>query len=281
MIIDTHAHFYDPSRPQGVPWPRPEDKSLYRTILPEQLKVVAVPEGVTGTVVVEASPWVEDNQWVLDIAAREPFVVGFVGNLDPASAEFAKNLDRFSADPLFRGIRVGGGAVKQPLSSTVLDSLKRLQDKDLELDILLGPPALADAAALAEALPRLRIVLNHVGAVRIDGNAPDPVWVTGMKQAAAYPHVYCKVSSLSSFVKMPQAPAQVSFYAPTLDVLWNAFGEDRLFYGSDWPVSARNSDYATMMQVVRKYFGAKGPAAAAKFFWRNSQAAYRWVPRTA
>lgn len=281
MIIDTHTHLYDPSRPQGVPWPRPEEKALYRTVLPEHVKAVAVPEGVTGTVVVEASPWVEDNQWILDIAAREPFIVGFVGNLDPASAEFAKNLDRFSANPLFRGIRVGGGAVKQPLNRTTLDNLKRLLDKDLELDVLLGPPALADAAALADALPNLRIVLNHVGAVRIDGNAPDPVWVAGMKLAAAHPHVFCKVSSLSSFVKMPRAPDQVGFYAPTLDALWSAFGADRLFFGSDWPVSARNSDYASMMRVMREYFGAKGQAAAEKFFWRNSQAAYRWVPRTA
>ena len=116
-----------------------------------------------------------------------------------------------------------------------------------------------------------------------DVNPPIPSTTSGSNSshAAAHPRVYCKVSSLSSFVKMPKAPDQVSFYAPTLDVLWGAFGEDRLFFGSDWPVSARNSDYATMMRVVREYFGAKGRVASEKFFWRNSQAAYRWVPRTA
>jgi predicted TIM-barrel fold metal-dependent hydrolase len=67
-IIDTHTHFYDPSRPQGVPWPPKNDSVLYRTVLPAELKSIVEPLGVKGTVVVEASPVVEDNAWVLEIA---------------------------------------------------------------------------------------------------------------------------------------------------------------------------------------------------------------------
>ena len=89
MIIDTHIHLYDPTRPQGVPWLSPDDEVLYRKVFPEDYKALAIPEGVTGTVVVEASEWVEDNQWILDIAADEPFIVGFVGNLQPGSEDFA------------------------------------------------------------------------------------------------------------------------------------------------------------------------------------------------
>ena len=74
-VIDTHTHFYDPTRPQGVPWPPREDKLLYRPVLPKDYRALPVPQPVTGTVVVEASPWVEDNQFyrpVLD-ALREMF----------------------------------------------------------------------------------------------------------------------------------------------------------------------------------------------------------------
>ena len=81
MIVDTHTHFYDPARPQGVPWPSPGEEHLYRTVLPRHYKALAEPEGVTATVVVEASPWVEDNQWILDLAAADPFIVGLVGHL--------------------------------------------------------------------------------------------------------------------------------------------------------------------------------------------------------
>ena len=77
MIIDTHTHFYDPSRPQGVPWPGPENELLYRTVLPEHYRQIAEPEGVTGTVVVEASAWLDDNQWILDLAKDDPFNVIF------------------------------------------------------------------------------------------------------------------------------------------------------------------------------------------------------------
>src|SRR2546421_730543 len=70
-IIDTHTHFYDPSRPQGAPWPGKSDKLLYRPVLPGEYKKLARPFGVVGAIVVEASPWLEDNQWLLDLAAKD------------------------------------------------------------------------------------------------------------------------------------------------------------------------------------------------------------------
>src|SRR5438552_2260068 len=81
--IDAHTHFYDPHRPQGVPWPGKGDKLLYRTVLPPEFKQLTKKHHVQGTIVVEASPWLEDNQWLLDLAAKEPFIVGVVGRLDP------------------------------------------------------------------------------------------------------------------------------------------------------------------------------------------------------
>src|SRR5690606_11408034 len=91
-ILDSHTHFYDPSRPQGVPWPEKNDAFLYRTVLPDELKSIVKPLGVTGTIVVEASPWVEDNEWVLNLAAREPFIEGLVGHLKPGRPNFARDL---------------------------------------------------------------------------------------------------------------------------------------------------------------------------------------------
>ncbi|MEM7013931.1 MAG: amidohydrolase, partial [Verrucomicrobiota bacterium] len=60
-VIDCHTHFYDPTRPEGVPWPG-EGSALYRTVLPKHLRGLKAFRPVTGTVIVEASPWVEDNQ---------------------------------------------------------------------------------------------------------------------------------------------------------------------------------------------------------------------------
>ena len=84
------------------------DAALYRAVYPEEFKAIARPLGVTGTVVVEASPWLEDNQWLLDLAARDPFLLGIVGNVIPGRAEFAQELERFTANPLFLGVRAHG-----------------------------------------------------------------------------------------------------------------------------------------------------------------------------
>ena len=130
MIIDTHTHFYDPTRPEGTPWPDPRDEVLYRRVLPEDYKALAVPQGVSGTVVVEASEWVEDNQWILNLAADEPFIVGFVGNLQPGSKDFGSNLERFSANPLFRGIRPRRANIKNFEKDAFLADIGKLAAKD-------------------------------------------------------------------------------------------------------------------------------------------------------
>jgi len=279
MIIDTHVHFYDPTRPQGVPWPSPDDKVLYRQVLPEHYKVLAVPQGVTGAVVVEASEWVEDNQWILDMAAHEPFIVGFVGHLQPGSEEFGRNLERFTANPLFRGIRPRGADLKKMREGRFLNNVEKLTAKDLELDVLVGPDGLSDVASLAECIPELRIVINHVACVRIDGKALDAVWVEGMQRAAEPPNVYCKVSGLVETTAHRPAPADVGYYTPTLDILWEAFGEDRLVYGSNWPVSERFADYASVQRIVTEYFEVKGKEAVEKCFWKNAKVAYKWIDR--
>ena len=62
QIIDTHIHLYDPTRPQGVPWPPKTEALLYRPVLPGAYAEMVRPLGVTGAVVVEASGWLEDNQ---------------------------------------------------------------------------------------------------------------------------------------------------------------------------------------------------------------------------
>ncbi len=292
MIIDTHTHFYNPSRPEGVPWPNPNDEVLYRTVMPDDYKALAVPEGVTGTVVVEASKWVEDNQWILDVAAEEPFIVGFVGHLEPDDANFTHDLERFSANPLFRGIRLGSGHLQAIGDKTVLGNIEKLAEKNLTLDLLIGPDMLAAIPALVEHTPAMRIVINHIAGVRVDSNPPDAAWMDAIHEVARYPNIYCKVSGLAEHTGQIPAPSDPGYYAPTIDVLWDAFGEDRLIYGSNWPVSERFASYATVQQIVNAYFsekearlqtaatGAAGTSVTAKFFWQNAKAAYRLSERT-
>lgn len=276
-IIDTHTHFYDPTRPQGVPFPGKDDTFLYRPVLPAELKSIAAPLGVTGTVVVEASPWVEDNEWVLNLARTEPFIQGLVGHLKPGKPDFARDLNRFAANPLFRGIRVGLWDIPlAPENSNFIRDLKLLADRNLSLDLLGGPDQITRISQIAAHIPKLRIVIDHCAGVRVTDAAPDPEWLKSIRMISAHQNIFMKVSALAEGTgREHAAPADVEFYRPTLDALWNAFGEDRVIYGSNWPVSARFADYPTVLKIVRDYTASKSEAAAQKYFHQNARRIYR------
>jgi L-fuconolactonase len=239
-VVDTHTHFYDPARPEGVPWPGKDDQFLYRTVLPDDYRRLAGPIGVIGTVVVEASPWIEDNQWILDLAANDPFLLGLVGNLAPGSPEFARHFVRFARNRLFLGIRLGSGSLAKGLDDRAyLADVQRLALAGLTLDVNGGPELLPLVDRLATKFPGLRIVINHLANVRIDGKVPPQDWAVGMHAVAKHPHVFCKVSALVEGASRPNepSPTDVAFYKPVLDHAWKTLGEDRLLYGSNWPVS--------------------------------------------
>ncbi|WP_425618618.1 amidohydrolase [Anatilimnocola sp. NA78] len=282
-IVDCHTHFYDPERKEGVPWPSKQDKVLYRSVLPTEFQQLTKPLGITGTIVVEASPWVEDNQWLLDLADRNPFIVGVIGNLKPGTPDFVKHVERFADNERFRGIRVNVGDLKAGLDQPdYVNDLRVLSAAKLTLDVNGGPDTPARVARLAEMLPRLRIVINHCGNLKIDGQPPPAEWLAGMQAAVRHQRVYCKVSALveATGKRDGDAPLSGDFYKPVLDALWKTWGDRRLIYGSNWPVSTRAASYGDLLQIVRDYVSRHRPAAERDYFFlHNSVAAYRWKTR--
>src|SRR3989442_13349612 len=145
-IIDTHMHLFDTRRREGVPWPDKKDTILYRPALPDRYSKIAAPLGVAGAIVIEASPLLEDNQWVLNVAAKNTVIVGTVGNLEPGKPDFARHLERFHRNPLFLGIRYGnlcdrilGTQLSKP---KFVSDLKLLASSGLMLDTYIPNPAL-------------------------------------------------------------------------------------------------------------------------------------------
>jgi predicted TIM-barrel fold metal-dependent hydrolase len=261
-IVDAHVHFYDPTRPQGVPWPGSKTDKLYRPMLPGPWEKMVRPMGVAGVIVVEASPWLEDNQWVLDLAKEFPVIVGFVGHLEPGQPEFRANLARFARNPIFRGIRLNENMLRSVLNEqAVMDDLRRVLDAGLAVDVLGNGPMLFDVAKVSDKLPELRIVVDHLP---IDAPAGA---LAALKGRA---NVYAKVSGAIQKLKDRAA----------MDEVFGIFGPQRVIYASNWPVCERLAPYSEVFQAVRDYFDTKGPAVAEKFFRTNSEAAYRWLSRS-
>jgi len=276
-IVDTHIHLFDTARPQGVPWPDKKDTALYKPALPGRYRKVTAGLGIVGAIEIECSPWLEDNQWVLDVAAKDSIIVATIGDLEPAHPKFHAQLERFARNPLFRGIRYGnlwGRDLSAELERPeFIGGLKALAGAGLVLDTANPTPALiADVARLTDRVPNLRVIMDHLPQL-------DPS-TASLRELGKRPQVYVKVSGVLRRVA-GRVPLDTDFYRGRLDEIWDIFGPDRLIYGSDWPNSDSWGTYPQVLKIVEEYFHAKGTAAAERYFWKNSIAAYRWVKRDA
>ena len=294
-MIDTHVHLYDPRRPQGIPWPGPEQPaSIYRPFLPADYRKIAEPFGVVGFIETECSPWVEDNYWVLDVAAPEPIVVGEVGDLLPGHPDFGEQLARLHKNPIYVGIRLSnlwGRNVEELLKKPqVWADLKALSDAGLALDFGGGAKEVQQLLTITDRIPGIRIVINHLpGARSPDDAAERAEWQRQTRELAKRPHIYVKFSEIFQRVDEKgrrvtsggRIPKDLAFYKPRLDEIYETFGPDRLMFASDWTNSEPMSTFGELVALDQEYFAPKGRDVMEKVFWKNSLSAYRWKKRRA
>ena len=281
-IIDTHIHLFDQTRPQGAPYSGGGKNT--EPALPPRYRKLATPLGIVGAIEVEASPWIEDNLWVLEVMEKDPIMVGTVGDLQPEKPEFREYLDRYHKNKLFLGIRYGNlwgrSLVSQVENPVFIEGLKLMQQADMSLDSANPRPDLIEALLrVTDKVPGLRIIVDHLPAMfgRIDA-AARPGAEANLRELAKRPQVYVKVSEVLRLVdgKPSTDPA---LYKPVLDFCFDTFGEDHVVFGSDWPNAAAVDNLPNIVKIVQDYFHAKGRAVAEKYFWKNSIAAYKWIRR--
>jgi L-fuconolactonase len=282
-IVDTHIHFWQVTRPGGVPWPTPAEGPIFRDVLPPEYTAIARANGVIKAVVVEASGIVEDNQWILDLVRHDRFYSAFVGNLEIGAPTFAGDLARFARDPRFVGIRgyLTGPAEGITLSPAQLASLRDLARRGMTLDIISrGTKNPKDQVqALCTAVPDLRIIIDHLGGAK--GPPPvDATWELEIRRLAdVCPNLHMK---FSSFYDM-YAPGDVVFPSPTdlaaykahFDVLMTAFGPDRLVWGSNWPVITLHGTFEAQIAIAEEYLAPFGHKVRDKVMFKNALAFYR------
>lgn len=285
-IIDAHIHLFDPTRPGGVPWPTPQDKALYKPALPSRYAPLAEPHGIVGAIAIEASPWLIDNFWLLGQCAKNPVLLGFIGDLSPESPDFTATLDHLHRSPFFLGIRYGNLWNRNILAASsnpaFISGLKTLAQADLVLETA-NPDADLIAAVLriSDQVPSLRIVLDHLPNATIPTDAAKRAeYDTDLHELSHRPQIYVKGSEIVRRIGN-QVPLDLAAYKDSLDRLWSLFGEDRIFFGSDWPNSDSVATYDQIFRIAQSYIATRGPAAQQKYFSKNSIAVYRWKARTA
>ena len=166
-------------------------------------------------------------------------------------------------------------------TAAFVSDLKLLADRDLSLDLVGGMEILSFADRLAKEVANLRIIIDHLAGVVVDGKAPPAEWVKQMRALARRPRIYCKLSGLVEGTGRSEgsAPRDVEFYRPVLDAMREMFGSGGLIYASNWPVSERFAPLATVQCIVGEFFRSHGRPAEEMVFSQSAKAAYRWVQR--
>jgi predicted TIM-barrel fold metal-dependent hydrolase len=282
-IIDTHIHLFDGRRPQGAPY-QGGRKFPGGVALPAMYAEFARPLGIVGALEIDASPWIEDNLWVLETIQPDPIMVGTVGNLQPEKPEFGATLERYARNPLFRGIRYGNNwgydIAAQADNPVFIAGLKQMAQAGLVLDTANPRIDLLQAVVkISDRVPDLRIVIDHLPS--FDPTPADQAdYEALLKELAPRAQIYTKLSEIVHPVR-PGGPVTpgLAAHRDRLDVLMAAFGEDRVLFGSDWPNCVGVSEVPDTVALVREYFSTKSREAAEKYFWKNSLAAYHWIKR--
>jgi predicted TIM-barrel fold metal-dependent hydrolase len=275
-IVDCHVHLWSLERPEAIYWIATDNRTLRRDFLPQHFEPIAAANTVEGVVVVQAGQHLPDNQWCLDVTRGNPTLYrGVVGNLSKVigTAEFKTLLDELCEDRRYVGYRLSGRYEKE-LTDAFFHDLQYTAEKGRVVDILVGDYTLADVDKIAERVPRLKIMLDHLGNVVLDDQPLPAEWIKALRAVAEHPNVYCKISALYGRSAKQPAPQTIEFYEPALDMAFACFGEDRVVFGSDWPVSRTTGDYASLLQLTRKYVDRRGADASAKLFCKNAEEFY-------
>lgn len=274
MRIDAHIHLYDTTRPEGVPWPPRHVQQLYQPHLPEDFRAVSAPSAITHAIVVEASPWVADNDWLLGLVQECGEVLGGVGNLDPRAQTYERDLARLAKHPKFLGVRPRLRPAPGLRDPEVAAALALLGECGLTLELNVPQYPVADVAAFARAQPNLRVVANHLAGARLRDGVLSPQWRQDLAVLRDLPNTFCKLSAFYSAAGEKPAPTDPAHYRKVFDAILDVFGTERVFFGSNWPVSKLGGDYASLPVILEHYLLSRDPALVDVVFRANTLRAY-------
>lgn len=249
--VDSHQHFwrYEPVRDA---WITAEMRAIQRDFLPSDLQPVLSANGVDGCIAVQADQSEVETRFLLDLARQHSFIKGVVGWVDLRSTALDAMLATYAADPHLVGIRHVAQAEADDFlaRADIIASIGRLDTVGLAYDILVFERQLPAALTLTARLPDQRFVLDHLGKPRVREGELEP-WASRIRELARRPNVCCKLSGLvteADWANWRQADLR-----PYLDVAFEAFGPDRLMFGSDWPVCLLAGSYERVLGAIVDY----------------------------
>ena len=274
MTIDSHQHFWNYC-PEDYDWISDDMAVIRRNFSSVDLQSATRTCGVDGSVAVQARQTLGETEWLLDLAANDPFIKGVVGWVPLIAADISDILDGFTSRPALKGVRhvlQGEPDLSFIRGPDFNRGISALTARNLTYDILITASQLPDAIALVDRHPRQKFVLDHIAKPTIEGPPPSE-WVRDINLLASRPNVSCKFSGVVTEVRLPAWTPEL--LSPYFDVVLNAFGPQRLMFGSDWPVCLVRSEYDRWFLFVNDCTASLSPAERSLILGDNAVDFYR------
>lgn len=270
--VDSHQHFWDYDA-QRHSWITEAMSTIKRDFHPDDLQSLLHRNGFDACVTVQVDQTEEEAHHLSFLADQNDFIAGVVGWIDLRDKDVESRLRNFAPLKKLKGFRhivqdEGPGFLLQP---SFVRGVRKLKDFGFTYDLLLYHNQLSEALAFARQTPDTRIVVDHIAKPSIRTRDIDE-WSKLIRALAECDNLYCKVSGMVTEAKWDSWKHQD--FRPYLDVIVEAFGTDRLMYGSDWPVCLVAASYDEQLSIVENYFSKFSPGEKDKVFGGNAKLFY-------
>jgi len=267
--IDAHQHFwkFDPVRDA---WITNEMSAIQKDFMPKDIFPLLQQHEFTGTVVVQSDQSEEENMFQLKNAAQYDFIKGIVGWVDLQAGNIEDRLAyyaQFSKMKGFRHVLQGETDRALMLKPAFKNGISLLNKYHFTYDILIFPDQLKYAAELAKEFPDQLFVIDHIAKPDIK-NKKITGWKEDIQNIAAAENVYCKISGMVTEANLENWKKDE--FNPYIDAVVEAFGTNRIMYGSDWPVCLLAAPYGLVLDIVKEYFSSFSKNEQDNFFGKNA-----------
>ncbi len=274
MRVDAHQHFwsYDPLKHQ---WISDGMDVLKKDFVPKDLFAHLQANGIDGTVAVQADETEAETGYLLELAAKHDFIKSVVGWTDLRTEDAEENIIRHKQSSKLAGFRciMQGAEDTDYLKNNVFtENIKLLHRYDLSYDLLVYQNQMESLVRFVDKLPDNRLILDHIGKPDIK-NKEIKLWKQHLKELAAHPGVYCKLSGM--ITEADHSSWTYEELIPYLETAAEYFGVDRICFGSDWPVCLLAGTYDTVVGVMNRFAGQLSPQEREKLFGLNTLNFYK------
>jgi L-fuconolactonase len=270
--IDSHQHFwkFDPLRDA---WITDDMAVIQRDFYPADLHPVLAANGIDACIAVQASQSETETDFLVQLATQTPFIIGVVGWVGLQADNLAERLQHYKQYSVVKGFRhvLQAEPGEFMLGEKFMRGISQLHQYGFTYDVLITHKQLSYAEKLVAAFPNQKFVIDHLAKPAIKAQELEP-WAGEIRAIAQHKNVLCKVSGFCTEADWDNwQPADIK---PYLDVVFEAFGPDRLMFGSDWPVCLVAGGYGKTIEFLKQYMAAFTKTEQDKFWGGNAALFY-------